>query len=111
MRWFNRYFQKISGFGRNVALACLEYFDVASLHLLAIHLDRAQSHHDALSAGSRSRRAWRAIFEHAKEIVFEQGARWNGLKKKQGREGQFHFLCAFQNRVRVATRSVQQRSF
>ena len=75
MRRLNRHLQEISGFGWRVAFAGLEYFDVAALHLLAVHFDGAEGHDDALSTRWRGRRARRAIFEHSNVIIFEQRTR------------------------------------
>jgi len=51
-----------------------EYIDVASLHLLTADLYGAERHHNAISARTAPAAHWRAVPEHADEIIFQQGA-------------------------------------
>src|ERR1700676_2963695 len=69
VRRFYRHFEVISTFGGRIAFAGFESLDVATLHLLAIQFQRAKRYHDTVSAGSRSRRAWRVVLEHSHEFI------------------------------------------
>jgi hypothetical protein len=70
MSWLDYNFKVITTGGRDVAFACLEYFDVASLQFPFADFYRAERDNHSISAGSRARRAWCAVPENSNEIIF-----------------------------------------
>jgi hypothetical protein len=110
MRRFDNDFEEFPSFGRKISFSWLEYFDVSSLHPLTIDLNGAKGQHNACPAISRCRRARRAIFENSNEIIFEQGTRLIGLKKKQSHQNENHLHRTFPVRCGDIARSVQQGS-